>query len=129
MESVTTPARSSSSRSPLSLLPRPWRFAQRAAQALATVVGVFWIGFAGIVATSEGWVAFWPAISIIAPLAAVVVATWIWPRAAGPILLGAAGLAAWRFDHAAPRTLMSLPMGAAGLTLVACVWRTLVRPR
>ena len=78
----------------------------------------FWIWFAGTAVLNEGARALLPAGAIIASLAAVGFAAWLWGRLGGVILVCAGVFAACFFHHPAPLLMMAAPMVLGGAALV-----------
>lgn len=90
-----------------------------ALSALVTTTCAFWVWFVAAVWSSEGQAATPYAVRFLAPLVALGLGVWKWPRATAVALIGAGAFALWYFPHPAPRGLMAAPMLAAGAGLLA----------
>lgn len=102
----------------LTHLPHGWGWARLGAQLMVTGFAIFWLWFAISVGVSEGLASLPYVLAICLPVAGLPIAAWVWPRFGGILLIAGGILAAWYYNHPAPRLMMALPAIVSGLVLV-----------
>ncbi|MBL9032540.1 MAG: hypothetical protein JNM80_12645 [Phycisphaerae bacterium] len=83
-----------------------------------SVVAAFWLWFAISVGVSEGRSALPYVAAFCVPVALIAALTWLRPRAASVVLIGAGVFAAWYYPHPAARLMLALPAIMAGLAFL-----------